>query len=403
MTTPFSAGLQAVGYLHQVRYALYALLRESNPEAAVVIEGLDDIEVRDAQGPVQLEQLKHHVKGQAKLTDASVDLWKTLRIWATQLRDGSWDFNITKLQFITTAEAAPETAAWHLKNDDEKSRDPEKARELLVQAIAVSRTNDKAILASFAAFQALSEREQLSLLRAVTIFDGAPTILDLPALIKKQIRWAAPPSADLLDQLFEALEGWWFAYAVDHLMKSSQDPLSQNRLHLKLWTITDQLRSDNLPITYAEAIPDYVIDPVSDKRIFVRQLQCLDVHADRIKHAILDYYRASEQRASWVRQDLLVNSEVFAYERRVVDEWDAYRLALLDEGMNHDINVETHWIAIGRDILKWAQTVADIRIRPHVTDRFVLRGSFHILADADRPRIYWHPKFLERLEELLKP
>lgn len=403
MTTPFSAGLQAIGYLHQVRYALYALLRESNPGAAVVIEGLDDIEVQDDHGPVSLEQLKHHVKGQAKLANASVDLWKTLRIWATQLRDGSWDPSITRLQFITTAEAASETAAWYLKNDDEKSRDPAKARDLLLQAIAVSRTKDSAVRAGFAAFQALSEREQLSLLRAVTISDGAPNTLDLPALIKQRIQLAAPPSGDLLDQLFEALEGWWFARAVEHLMNSSQEPLSQMRVRRKLWTITDQLRSDNLPITHAEVIPDYVVDPASDNRIFVRQLYCLDVRTDRIKQAILDYYRASGQRASWVRQDLLIDDEVLTYERRIVDEWEQYRLALLDEHMDDDLDVEAHCITIGRNILKWAQTVADIRIRPHVTDRFVLRGSFHILADADRPRVYWHPKFLERLEELLKP
>lgn len=403
MTTPFSAGLQAVGYLHQVRYALYALLRENNPEAAVVIEGLDDIEIRDAHGPVQLDQLKHHVKGQAKLTDASVDLWKTLRIWATQLREGSWDPSITKLQFITTAEAAPETAAWYLKNDDERSRDPGKARDLLLQAITASRTTDTAVRKSFAAFQALSEREQLNLLRAVTIFDGAPTILDLPTLIKQRIQLAAPPSGNQLDQLFEELEGWWFARAVEHLMKRSQEPLDFMMLRSKLWSITRQLGEDNLPITHAEAIPDSVIDPESDERIFVRQLRCLDVRTDRIRQAILDYYRASEQRASWVRQDLLVDDEVLAYERQIVDQWEQYRLALLDESTDNDLDVEAHCIGIGRNILKWAETVVDVRIRPHVTDKFVLRGSFHILADADRPRVYWHPKFLERLEELLKP
>jgi len=316
MTTPFSAGLQAVGYLHQIRHALYALLLESNPGAAVVIEGLDDIEVRDAQGPVRLDQLKHHIKDRAKLTDASTDLWKTLRIWATQMRGGSWDPSIIKVQLITTAEAAPETAAWHLKNQEEGNRDPARARDLLLQAIAASRTNDKAILAAFAAFQALLEREQLNLLRAVTIFDGAPTILDLPALIKQRIQWAAPPSGALLDQLFEALEGWWFACAVEHLMKSSQEPLDFMMLRTKLWSITRQLGEDNLLITHAEAIPDYVVDPESDERIFVRQLRCLEISTDRIKQAILDYYRASEQRASWVRQDLLVNDEVLAYERR---------------------------------------------------------------------------------------
>lgn len=401
MTSPFSAGPQAVGYLHQVRYALYALLGESNEEAAVVIEGLDDIEVRDKQGTTRLDQLKHHIKGSAKLTDASPDLWKTIRIWASQMRSRAWDPTVTKLQLITTAEAAKGSAAWHLKPEEQKVRDHAQARDLLLQAIKASRTSDTAIREAFAEFQALSEREQLTLLRAVTILDGAETITELPALIKKQLRLAAPPSEALLEQLYEHLEGWWFARAVEHLVKSSQEPLSLMSLRLKLWSITDQLREDNLPIDYATALPDTEVDPKNDSRTFVRQLRCLDISAERIKQAILDYYRAFEQRASWVRQELLIDDELIAYERKLVDEWTQYRLALLDEAVGKDLNVEAHCRAIGLELLKWANTVVDIRIKPNVTDRFVLRGSYHMLADADQPRVYWHPRFLERLEELL--
>jgi len=37
-----------------------------------------------------------------------------------------------------------------------------------------------------------------------------------------------------------------------------------------------------------------------------------------------------------------------------------------------------------------------------VTEPYVARGSFHILANmAPLPRIYWHPLFLGRLRKLL--
>ena len=39
-----------------------------------------------------------------------------------------------------------------------------------------------------------------------------------------------------------------------------------------------------------------------------------------------------------------------------------------------------------------------LRIRERVTEPYVVRGAFHILANASpSPRVYWHPRFLERL------
>ena len=50
-----------------------------------------------------------------------------------------------------------------------------------------------------------------------------------------------------------------------------------------------------------------------------------------------------------------------------------------------------------------------VRIRPSanvrlkgVTEPYVLRGGFHILANArPSPRVYWHPHFLSRIGGLL--
>jgi hypothetical protein len=400
MTTPFSAGPQAIGYLHQVRYALYALLRENHDydEAAVVIEGLDDIEVSGKSGSIRLDQLKHHIRGSAKLTDASPDLWKTIRIWSSQMRNKNWEPTTTRLSLVTTATTTEGTAAWYLQAHNE--RNVAKARELLLKVISTSRTRDKAILDAFTAFESLSEREQMHMLRAVTIFDGAHTITDLPSLIKQQIRFAAPPSGTMLDRLYETLEGWWFARAVEHLVQSSQEPITLMYLRRKLWSITDRLQEDNLPIDYAEALPDTGIDPDTDDRVFVQQLRCLAIKHERIKQAILDYYRAFKQRARWVDEDLVGDDEVITYERKLVDMWNHYRLEQLDDVPDQDLASDEQCQTLGRELLRRTQDV-DIRIRPNVDERFLLRGSYHILANMELPRVYWHPKFLERLVELL--
>ena len=59
-----------------------------------------------------------------------------------------------------------------------------------------------------------------------------------------------------------------------------------------------------------------------------------------------------------------------------------------------------------RDLYNWADfetgNIESLRIRARVTEPYVTRGSFHILADATpEPRVYWHPRFLDRLGKVL--
>src|SRR5438477_301071 len=60
----------------------------------------------------------------------------------------------------------------------------------------------------------------------------------------------------------------------------------------------------------------------------------------------------------------------------------------------------------GATLYNWAEfetgKIESLRIRARVTEPYVLRGSFQILADATpEPRVYWHPRFLERLRKVL--
>ena len=61
----------------------------------------------------------------------------------------------------------------------------------------------------------------------------------------------------------------------------------------------------------------------------------------------------------------------------------------------------------GANLYNWAQFETgkseSLRIRARVTEPYVLRGSFHILADVKpKPRVYWHPRFLDRLSKILE-
>jgi len=78
----FSAKEPSLGYHYQIRYALYLLLKAKDKESPFVkLENLDDVEILDAN-EIELHQTKFHNKKAANLTDASVDIWKTIRVWS---------------------------------------------------------------------------------------------------------------------------------------------------------------------------------------------------------------------------------------------------------------------------------------------------------------------------------
>ena len=55
----------------------------------------------------------------------------------------------------------------------------------------------------------------------------------------------------------------------------------------------------------------------------------------------------------------------------------------------------------GQRIFNWINTVAQIRLRPKVSEPYVMRGSFHMLTNQLPPKVGWHPRFVERLQEIL--
>ena len=109
-SSQYSANESALGYLYQCRLGLwYALARlRDRDDIEIAVESLDDVSFSAEGKAEELLQTKHHLNAKASLTDACPDLWKTLRIWASQIhliRDG------VRLHLITTATSSPGSAA----------------------------------------------------------------------------------------------------------------------------------------------------------------------------------------------------------------------------------------------------------------------------------------------------
>jgi len=376
------ASESATGYLYQCRYALFAGLKEmaNSPDMEISIEKFDDIAFEKNGDPLALIQTKHHLRGIGNLTDASVDFWKTMGIWAGLVaKDPETPFR-ARLMLLTTGEAPAGSAASFLRVRD---RDEDKAHSLLLSAASTSTnaTNQN----SYKAFRDLPETTRKSLLKAITVLDLSANILDLREDICEQLRFAVP--REKVDILVERLEGWWFTMVI-RAMTDATPAIPVTAIENKIDELRESFKRDALPIDFADKTPPAAVVAALDNRPFVHQLRLISIGDRRVEFAIRDYYRASEQRSKWAREDLLIDGEMEVYERHLVEAWEPRF-----EGMKDELESDcppTAKIDAGQKLYTWAETEADFPLRT-VKERFLCHGSFHILAN--QCKVGWHPDY----------
>lgn len=387
-----NASGQMLGYLYQVRYALYLLLTCENPDHQISLEKFDDVAFDNDGSPKELIQLKHHGKA-GDLSDASTDLWRTLKVWIDMIRNGPSLTENTDFLIITTAMVPDNSAA-----DMIKKKKYEKAREILVSVAKTSqsKTNEKFYKA---VIDLDAEMPDLlgQLIRHIKITSSTNNIIDVEKRIRTQLRYACRPEHE--DFVLERLEGWWFQECVRAL--ASPDPVitNQNQLRNKINEISDQYKADNLPIEFWDLDVDK--DSLKPKdRIFLQQLELLQCKNKTLQLAIRDYYRAFMQRSSWIREGLVYSNELESYEQRLIDEWEHAYAEMEDELEDYgDSLTEEEKIKAGKKLYKEIMN-KDIRIRERVDAFYIMKGTYHDLAN--RLDVGWHVDFYERLKSLLE-
>src|SRR5271157_1662195 len=395
----FAAAESGLGYLYQPRFALLRML-ELPEEVSVFVEKDDDLEFVDVDGRKTLGSLKHKAPGE-RLTDLSTDFWKSVRIWLTRYNDGGRIESTHRFYLFTTNEVS-ETSFLKEFLPTASALSADDPTLVTLADAALAKTKSKLIQEIASELHTLNETEQIDFWRRITIFDGVPRIDDIPALVKD--RSMRSIRREYRDFVFERLEGWWHDIVLALLTGKRSLPIYGYEVSDKLTALADEYKTDNLPITFRGKMPDGEIDTDNDGRLFVRQLREIGISSARIRNAILDYYRAYEQRSAWAREQLLVSGELEEYEARLEDEWSRFRDVVfekLDLASGESVLREA-----GQRLYQWADleagNISSLRIRERVTEPYVVRGGFHILANiTPLPRIYWHPLFLERLRKLL--
>ncbi|MBN8440984.1 MAG: hypothetical protein J0M28_04675 [Thauera sp.] len=381
----YAAGEQGLGYVYQIRFALAHLMKQDESQA-LLIEADDDVELRDIDGKKTLISLKHKQVGETVGT-LSTDFWKSVRIWLDRyIRDGNLACDHSYCM-ATTARVGPKSLLKYFL-DSAGAKPTDFAKQLVAEL-----KGSKAALSAQieATFSSLNETQQDDFLARIVIADSSLRIKELDEAFAPLLRSVA---TKFRVDVRERMEGWWLREAIE-LIQGERKPITGAEVWAKFAQVNSEYYDERLPITFDDAYPDEEIDAVKDTRQFVEQLRAIGMSSDSLEMAILDFYRAFSQRAHWTRVNALVGGEIRKFELRLVEEWKRAKGWAMVNAPQNEAEIQ----AAGRRLYDWAENQSKgLQIRKDVTEDFVRRGSFHILADEKpTPRVHWHPQFLERL------
>ena len=389
-TSIFGASASALGYKYQVRYALLLALQKidqvNDPDDCFVsIEKLDDIAFEENNDPIELFQTKHHGTP-GNLTDRSPNLWKTIRIWSEMIVDTSKPCESATFTLLTTERAASKSIASCLGIADEE-RDVGKALEIMREIS--NETENKSNKTAYEKFSSLNLQQQKKLLSSVYIVSNSPTILEVEKKIKRNLRKSV--SNHHLDVFSTRLEGVWFKRIIEVMSSEQGNAIGLSELINILDDLRNQFLPGNLPSDYDDIEPED-IDIENDDRIFVEQLRLIGVNNQVIICAVINYYRAFEQRSRWSRESLVSPGELKKYMDLLKDEWKQHSSFIEEE---HDLSQEQGKIAFGKKLYRACQLNGDKPIRPEFKFSYVARGTYHDLSD--NKKIGWHPDYKDIL------
>lgn len=392
----FDASAPAAGYAMQMRFALLRALEllRVNMNWQISIEAGDDIELVAADGYRSLFQIKHRASS-TNLTNAGTDLWKTLRIWAEGVADESIELPTAHLYLVTTSAAVPGSIAALLQADD-ANRDVGAAAAALsaIANAATAESNAK----PYAAWKALGNDQRLALLHRVTVVPESPDIQAVKGLLEENCRLSVRRTQ--VSAFVSRLEGWWFQRCIDILRSKDAAFISGEELDAFVSDLREAFLPENLPLD--SDIPMLAVDVSAfADYLFVTQLGLVGVGASRITSAVRDYLRAYTQRSRWTRDSLVRPDELGLYEDRLVEEWH-YVFDRCCEELSADSS-EAAKTAVAKEIYRWVEEATAPPIREHCTERFLVRGSLHMLANRSQTGVGWHPEFASRLMTLLEP
>jgi hypothetical protein len=399
----FSAADSLVGYVYQCEYALFRALDTDDPAEGFMVETFDDVVVEGKDDAFELLQLKHHDPTKAKaFTDKSADLWKTIRIWSSLVKDGAVDPNKTSFFLLTTAQASHSARLVDFlapKGIAGGTRNVKAAKNLLLQiAEEIEAGTSESIKKNVKPFSALPEATRDVLIGNMTIVPGAAVMESLRQKIVKRLSLTGATTGNL-ERLAQSLVGWWYWVLIERLRSKEKAAISKELLQEKITDLVSQYVVSSLPIF------EDITDPDADQkarllqRLFVRQLIAVGHAPERtaVAGALLDVYKADGHIKRWLEGLRLQPKELQEFKDQLYGHWAAKFGAIepdADACLDRD-DAESELAKLGRTALSGSLSGSQAKLKDVELD-YLRRGVLHLMANE--PVIGWHPHWMAKFK-----
>ncbi|WP_438493599.1 ABC-three component system protein [Streptomyces asiaticus] len=388
--TAHNAAPSALGYQHQTWWALLELLRlgDTRPDAAISLELFDDVAWEEDGTATQLLQIKHHLKGQRTLTDASADLWSTLKVWMDTAAPADPDG--PQLILVTTQMAAKGSGVAALRSD---TRDEDFALSgLVMAALDLESTRTRQARREFLA---LGPADQQAFISRIYVLDGSPRIDDVPKLVRSELRWALPRGHE--DDYLAMVWRWWDEQALA-MLQGDQRSVDVAAAHAAVAGIRDGFTRAMLPTSVElDDVDSHAVAEAYAGYPFVEQMRWIAYPPRNLRSAIVDYYRAHTQIVHWLDHAYLSRHELVRFQRELLDAW-ACEFEWMEQEIGPEADEATKRQA-GAKLLRQLMGKPGTFLSRRYHDAYFGRGQHHILADEGC--MGWHADFQERYDRLL--
>jgi hypothetical protein len=387
------ASASALGYMHQVLWGLVELLRTgpTRPDHGLMLEEHDDVSWAAKGEPTELLQLKHHTGSAGNLSDRSVDLWKSMKVWLDDPRFMAVDG--PTLCLITTANAPGGSAASKLRADPE-TRDVTEALRQLDHAANESESKDTGPARK--AWLATSRAERLGLIERLTILDASLKAEDLDGEIRRLLFYVAPRQDAQYELFKNALTGWWHAVALD-MLSGHRGAITALQVQVYVEGLRDSYTEASLPTSaWMSADEEAAVLTDHRNRVFVQQLGWIDAHPRTVERAIIDFHRAVTQTTDWADRNLIEMAEFDRFKDSLADEWEYAYYDMLAELPEEWDDVAKR--RAGRALFTKLRDSTSVKIRGGYSEPFYTRGVQYELADGGTHG--WHADFEELIEKI---
>lgn len=385
-----SAAGQLFGYTLQYPRALLRLI-EASDDAFVSVEDFGDVGIENSEGVKISEEDKSSIAGKSPVLDRSENLWKTFYNWTQAVVKNELDANRDFFILYANHESSDESIVVKLSKAGVNN---------VSTTLSTIKANVNDILSNpeHALYQYVNYlfNQNYNLFEKIVIrFElvcdkNADNVYDeIKRVLKNHLM--LPESRDVSD-LVNYLTGWLQEELMKKIAARQVAMISRKDLVKYAYPQIKKLNNDCLIDFAGSKLPgnDYAENQVNQKPTYIRQMDFVNADQDEKITAVLDFYRASENRIKWIDDDIISKEDIAIFEKNLIDAYKSERKKISLTMQSSDDVQRGHLLMINC-------MDKDMQLGVHKPPYKTVAGSYHALSNNEE--LGWHSDWKNKLKQ----